>query len=119
MTLETMRTRSLKKTLGILILVTAAITPVAVYAANATASAQSAGIENFYFGKFVGAGLALGLAALGAGVGIGQAGAAAIAGSIEKPQIRTFALLIVALAEALAIYGFALAFIILGTALPA
>jgi len=64
--------------------------------------------------QFLAAGLAFGLAALGAGVGVGTSGAAAIAAVTEKSEVRTTALIFVVLAEAIAIYGFAIAFIILG-----
>ncbi len=65
------------------------------------------------FGKYIGAGLAIGLAALGAGIGIGSAGAAAIASAVEDPKSKTWGLVIVALAEGLAVLGFALAILIL------
>ena len=64
--------------------------------------------------KFIAAGLAFGLAALGAGIGVGTSGSAAIAAVTEKAEVRTTALIFVVLAEAIAIYGFAIAFIILG-----
>lgn len=64
--------------------------------------------------KFLAAGLAFGLAALGAGIGVGTSGSAAIAAVTEKAEVRTTALIFVVLAEAIAIYGFAIAFIILG-----
>ncbi len=57
------------------------------------------------FGIAVGAGLAIGLAALGAGIGISSAGSAAISALAEKPETFFRSFLIVALAEALAIYG--------------
>ena len=65
--------------------------------------------------QFLAAGLAFGLAALGAGVGVGTSGSAAIAAVTEKAEVRTTALIFVVLAEAIAIYGFAIAFIILGS----
>lgn len=65
--------------------------------------------------KFLAAGIAFGLAALGAGVGVGTSGSAAIAAVTEKAEVRTTALIFVVLAEAIAIYGFAIAFIILGS----
>ncbi len=65
--------------------------------------------------KLLGAGVAFGLAAAGAGIGLGQSGAAAIAAVVEKPEVRTTALIFVALAEAIAIYGFVMAIIILGS----
>ena len=64
--------------------------------------------------KFIAAGIAFGLAALGAGIGVGTSGSAAIAAVTEKAEVRTTALIFVVLAEAIAIYGFAIAFIILG-----
>jgi V/A-type H+/Na+-transporting ATPase subunit K len=65
--------------------------------------------------QFLAAGLAFGLAALGAGIGVGTSGSAAIAAVTEKAEVRTTALIFVVLAEAIAIYGFAIAFVILGT----
>jgi V/A-type H+-transporting ATPase subunit K len=57
------------------------------------------------FGLAIGSGLAIGLAALGAGIGISGAGSAAISALAEKPDTFFRSFLIVALAEALAIYG--------------
>jgi len=51
------------------------------------------------------AGLAIGLAALGAGLAISSAGSAAISALAEKPDTFFKSFLVVALAEALAIYG--------------
>jgi V/A-type H+-transporting ATPase subunit K len=76
---------------------------------STTAASSSAGE------KFLAAGLAFGLAALGAGIGVGTSGSAAIAAVTEKAEVRTTALIFVVLAEAIAIYGFAIAFIILGS----
>jgi V/A-type H+-transporting ATPase subunit K len=56
-------------------------------------------------GIAIGAGLAIGLAALGAGVAISSAGSAAISALAEKPDTFFKSFLVVALAEALAIYG--------------
>lgn len=64
----------------------------------------------------LGAGIAFGLAALGAGIAIGGAGAAAVAAVSEhpeRPEIRSFALIMVALGEAVAIYGIVMAILIL------
>ena len=65
--------------------------------------------------KFLAAGIAFGLAAVGAGIGVGTSGSAAIAAVTEKAEVRTTALIFVVLAEAIAIYGFAIAFVILGS----
>jgi len=51
------------------------------------------------------AGLAVGLACLGAGIAISASGSAAISAATEKPETFFRSFLVVALAEALAIYG--------------
>ena len=71
-------------------------------------AAQTTGGE-----RYIGAGLAVGLAAGGAGIGVGIAGAAAISALIEKPQERVWYLILVALAEACAIYGLLIAVLLL------
>jgi V/A-type H+-transporting ATPase subunit K len=64
-------------------------------------------------GRYIGAGLAVGLAGVGAGIGVGIAGAAAISALIEKPQERIWYLIFVALAEAIAIYGMLISFLLM------
>ncbi len=61
----------------------------------------------------LGAGLGFGLAACGAGIGVGLAGAAAIGAIVERRELFAMYLLFIALAEAIAIYGFAIAFILM------
>ena len=56
-------------------------------------------------GIALGAGFAIGLSGLGAGFAIAGAGSAAISALAEKPDTFFRSFLIVALAEALAIYG--------------
>lgn len=85
-------------------------------ALSAPAFAQSTTTATSNGNKFIAAGVAFGLAALGAGIGVGTSGSAAIAAVTEKAEVRTTALIFVVLAEAIAIYGFAIAFIILGQA---
>ncbi|ACB38972.1 H+transporting two-sector ATPase subunit C [Pyrobaculum neutrophilum] len=55
--------------------------------------------------KYLGAGIAAGLAGLGAGIALGLAGAAAMSALVERPQERIWYLIYLALAEAVAIYG--------------
>jgi V/A-type H+/Na+-transporting ATPase subunit K len=56
-------------------------------------------------GIAIGAGLSIGLSALGAGLGISAVGSAAVSALAEKPETFFRSFLVVALAEALAIYG--------------
>jgi len=92
--------------------VLAAALPSVFAATNSTSTPTTASTAG---DKFLGAGIAFGLAAFGAGYGVGQSGAAAIAAVTEKAEVRTTALIFVVLAEAIAIYGFAIAILILGS----
>ncbi|HUT81429.1 MAG TPA: ATP synthase subunit C [Candidatus Bathyarchaeia archaeon] len=62
----------------------------------------------------LGAGLAIGLSAIGAGVGLGTAAASAAAAITEKPESFGKLLVLLALIEAIAIYGFVIAFVLAG-----
>jgi len=64
--------------------------------------------------KFLAAAFAFGIAAIAAGFAVGKAGSAGLAGTAERPEIRTTAIIITALGEALAIYGIVIAILILG-----
>jgi V/A-type H+-transporting ATPase subunit K len=65
-------------------------------------------------GLAIGAGLALGLAGVGAGIGMGTASAAALGAITEKPETFGKSILYVVFIEAVAIYGFVIAFLLLG-----
>lgn len=64
--------------------------------------------------KAFAASIAFGLAALGAGWAISRAGSAGLAATAERLEVRTTAIIITALGEALAIYGIVIAILILG-----
>ncbi len=85
-----------------------------VFAASTNSTSTGAATSSNAGLKYLAAGIAFGLAAFGAGYGVGQSGAAAIAAVTEKAEVRTTALIFVVLAEAIAIYGFAIAILILG-----
>jgi len=63
---------------------------------------------------FIAAAIAFGLGAIGAGVAIGNVGSAAMGAIAEKPEVAGQALIFVALAEGLVIFGFITALMILG-----
>jgi len=67
-------------------------------AAAAAASASSSG-------AFIGAALATGLACIGAGIAVASAASAALGALSEDPTIMGKALIFVALAEGIALYG--------------
>lgn len=79
----------------------------------AAAEAQPTTSEPLIF-KFLSAAIAFAAAAIGAGWAVSKAGAAGLAGSAERPEIRTTAIIITALGEAIAIYGIVIAILILG-----
>jgi V/A-type H+-transporting ATPase subunit K len=62
----------------------------------------------------VAAAFAIGVAAIASAYGIAHAGSAAMAAMAEKPEVATWGVIIVALAEGLALYGLVIAFMIIG-----
>jgi V/A-type H+-transporting ATPase subunit K len=63
---------------------------------------------------FMAAAVAFGFGALAAGIGIANVGAAAMGAISEKPEVAGQALIFIALAEGLVVFGFITALIILG-----
>lgn len=85
--------------------------PHLVYAAETSGSASSG---NSLGMGYLAAGLAVGIASIGAGIAVGIAGSAAIGAISEKPEILGRALIIIGLAEGIAIYGLIISIMILG-----
>ena len=65
---------------------------------------------------FLGAGIAVAGSTIGAGVAVSYTGSAALAAIAEKPEMLGRALVIVGLAEGIAIYGLIVAIILIGKA---
>jgi V/A-type H+-transporting ATPase subunit K len=63
---------------------------------------------------FIGAAIAVAASALGAGIAIAYAGPAALAAVSEQPDLFGRAMVVVGLAEGVAIYGLIIAVLILG-----
>ena len=76
-------------------------------------AAQSQGGVDSSLGKYIGAGIAVGLACIGGGIAVGQIGAAAMGAMTENPEISGKALPYVGLAEGICLWGFLVALIIL------
>ncbi len=72
---------------------------------------ESAGVMKF---GLIAASIAFGLGAIGAGLAISHVGAAAMGAVAEKPEIAGQALIFVALAEGIVVFGFITALMILG-----
>ncbi len=64
-------------------------------------------------GKFIGAGLAVGLAGVGAGIGMGTASSAALGAISEKEEMFGTSLIFIVLIEAVAIYGLLVALLLI------
>lgn len=74
-------------------------------------SREQAEIQKF---GLVAAAVAFGFGAIGAGIAIANVGAAAMGAIGEKPEIASQALIFIALAEGLVVFGFITALMILG-----
>jgi V/A-type H+-transporting ATPase subunit K len=78
--------------------------------ATADMGATKAGVMKF---ALIAAAVAFGLGALGAGIAISHVGAAAMGAVAEKPEVGSQALLFIALAEGLVVFGFITSILIL------
>jgi V/A-type H+-transporting ATPase subunit K len=78
---------------------------------NSITSAEQANVAKF---GLIAAAIAFGFGAIGAGIAIANVGAAAMGAIAEKPEIAGQALIFIALAEGLVVFGFITALMILG-----
>lgn len=95
-----------KYLLVLLALIVFSITPV---------FAQGTASEISNSSKFFAASVAFAAAAIGAGLAVGKAGSSGLAAAAERPEMRTLAIIITALGEAIAIYGIVVSILILGS----
>jgi V/A-type H+-transporting ATPase subunit K len=78
------------------------------------ALAQTAASKSGAGSAFIGAGIAIAGSAIGAGIAVAYTGAAALAAISEKPEMFGRAMVIVGLAEGIAIYGLVIAVVLIG-----
>ena len=102
-----MKRRLIMASLGVGGFLMTVITAMAQTASETVAGA--AGDSSRTIGLAIGAGLTMGLSVIGSGIAVGRIGAAAMGAAAEKPELLTRSLLFVALAEGLAVLGFAIA----------
>ncbi len=88
-------------------------TPLYAETTEVSAAAAVNGGDNMKWG-LIAAAIAFGFGALGAGIAIANVGAAAMGAIGEKPEIASQALIFIALAEGLVVFGFITALMILG-----
>lgn len=85
----------------------------AAFAQTQAAAATTTLSATAQLGKYIGAGIAVGAAALGGGLAVAQIGAAAVGAMAEKPELSGKALPYVGLAEGICLWGFLVAVLIL------
>jgi V/A-type H+/Na+-transporting ATPase subunit K len=86
-----------------------------VFAAEVGASGASPEEGDIYraVGLGIAAAFAVAVSILGAGYAVGKIGSAALGAAVEKPELLIRSLLFVALAEGLAVLGFAIAMMLI------
>ncbi len=100
---------------GAVLVLLAATGPAASYAATggATAATAAAGSNT---GALIGAAIAVAGSTIGAGIAVAYVGSAALAVMSERPELFGRAMVIVGLAEGIAIYGLIVGIILIGKA---
>jgi len=86
----------------------------AAHAGHAAAAASTSGTSAT--GALIGAAIAVAGSTIGAGIAVAYAGAAALAVMSERPELFGRAMVIVGLAEGIAIYGLIIGIILIGKA---
>ena len=94
-------------TVGVALMLAGVVDP--AQAATAAASHSSGD-------AFIGAGIAVAGSTIGAGIAVSYTGAATLAAIAEKPEMLGRSLVIVGLAEGIAIYGLIIAVMLIGKA---
>jgi len=105
---------------GAVVLLVVALTAGSASAAVGTAGAVgvklAATATSSNSGALIGAGIAVAGSAIGAGIAVAYTGAAALATISERPELFGRAMVIVGLAEGIAIYGLIIGIILIGKA---
>jgi V/A-type H+-transporting ATPase subunit K len=109
---------------GALVLLVAALTAgsagaatgPAAAAAHAAATTAASSVTAANSAALLGAAIAVAASTIGAGIAVAYAGAAAMAAMSERPELFGRAMVIVGLAEGIAIYGLIIGIILIGKA---
>jgi V/A-type H+/Na+-transporting ATPase subunit K len=105
--------------IGAVVLLVAALTAgpaAAAVAAGAAKSAAAAPGTSSNTAALLGAAIAVAGSTIGAGIAVAYAGAAALAAMSERPEVFGRAMVIVGLAEGIAIYGLIIGILLIGKA---
>ena len=104
---------------GAVVLLVVALTAGSAGAAVGTAARSASSRRGRHVvesGPCIGAGIAVAGSAIGAGIAVAYTGAAALAAISERPELFGRAMVIVGLAEGIAIYGLIIGIILIGKA---
>ncbi|MEI5525561.1 ATP synthase subunit C [Streptomyces brasiliscabiei] len=101
---------------AVLLVVAAVVLTLALGEEPAQAATVAAGESGSGSAALIGAAIAVAGATIGAGVAVAYTGAAALAALSERPELFGRAMVIVGLAEGIAIYGLVVAVILIGRA---
>ncbi len=101
---------------GLVIVATVVLASLLLLGVVEPAQAADAGDTSSSWAALLGAGIAVAGSAIGAGFAVAYTGAAALAAISEKPEMFGRTLVIVGLAEGIAIYGLVVAIILIGQA---
>ncbi len=102
--------------LGALVLVALALTAAPSSAATLPHAAASAASTTLNGSALIGAAIAVAGSSIGAAIAVAYTGAAALAAISERPELFGRAMVIVGLAEGIAIYGLIVSIILIGKA---
>lgn len=101
---------------AVLLVVSTVVLTLALGGASAQAATTAATDSGSGSAALIGAAIAVAGATIGAGVAVAYTGAAALAALSERPELFGRAMVIVGLAEGIAIYGLVVAVILIGKA---
>ncbi|HUY22434.1 MAG TPA: ATP synthase subunit C [Acidimicrobiales bacterium] len=95
---------------GVLVFLSLAANP------SAAATTAAAGAKSYGGQALIGAAIAVAGSSIGAAIGVAYTGSAALAAMSERPEMFGRAMVIVGLAEGIAIYGLVVAIVLIGKA---
>jgi V/A-type H+-transporting ATPase subunit K len=103
--------------LNLVLLVGAGVLVVLAVTANPSAAATTTSNSSSFGGQtLIGAAIAVAGSSIGAGIAVAYTGSAALAAMSERPEMFGRSMVIVGLAEGIAIYGLVVAIILIGKA---
>ncbi len=112
MTLRALRMLNLLLLVGAAVLFVVAVTT----SPSDAATVVAASAKSYSGDALIGASIAVAGSSIGAGIGVAYTGSAALAAMSERPEMFGRAMVIVGLAEGVAIYGLVVAIILIGKA---